>query len=462
MTAFLDHAKVNIDRGETDQAINNLTEHLNTNFNDAEALFMLGAALTVKGKHGLAAAVTWQAIGIQKRNGQDMPDAMMNLGYCYRAENDDTTAEKIWLMALEQQPLASERSKLLVNLGGCYINAGNPYKALEYYERALKEDPENDGALYNRGLAYLELGRWAEGWRGYEIGFKTGSRRERHYRDIPEWDGTPGKTVIVWGEQGVGDEILFASCLPDLARTARIIFDCHPRLVALFERSFPGIEIHGTRKTLSGVDWLDASGAEASVCISSLPKFFRKSAADFDGAAYLKANEWTAWAGEPGDAPLHKGPRIGISWAGGTKKTRSDLRSIPLEQWAPILKATDADFYSLQYTDNAPRELAALEEQTGIHVKHYPGWVQTKDYDKTASFVASLDLVITVNTTVHHLAGALGVPCWTLTPSKPAWRYGLEGEDCPWYKSVKIIRQKAGETWEPVISRVAQDLARLG
>lgn len=456
MTAFLDHAKVNIDRGETDQAINNLTEHLNTNFNDAEALFMLGAALTVKGKHGVAAAVTWQAIGIQKRNGQDMPDAMMNLGYCYRAENDDTTAEKIWLMALEQQPLAAERSKLLVNLGGCYINAGNPYKALEYYERALKEDPENDGALYNRGLAYLELGRWAEGWCGYEIGFATGSRRNRTYRNLPEWDGSPGKRVIVWGEQGVGDEILFASCLPDLIRISkRVVFDCHPRLVALFGRSFPGIDVHGTRKTLSGVDWLDDAKADASICISSLPKFFRKRVDDFDGGAYLIADYDYA-------REIRKGrKRIGISWAGGTKKTRSDLRSIPLEQWAPILKATDADFYSVQYTDSAPRELAALEEQTGIHVKHFPGFVQCRDYDKTASFVASLDLVITVNTTCHHLAGALGVPCWTLTPSKPAWRYGLEGEDCPWYKSVKIIRQKAGETWEPVIQKVAHDLAHL-
>lgn len=454
--SLLDQAKVHIDRGEMDQAINCLTDHLNTNFNDDEALFMLGAALITKGKHGLAAAVTWQAIGIRSKAGNNFPEALLNLGTCFRAENDDRAAEKLWLMALDQEDVPAERSKFFTNLGGCYINAGNPLKALAYYDQAIKSDPKNLTAIYNRGLAYLELGRWEEGWHGYETGFKSGDRRNRTYRDIPVWDGASGQSVIVWGEQGVGDEILFASCLPDmLRRSKRVIFDCHPRLVALFKRSFPDIEIYGTRKTLSGVDWVDKCGADASVCISSLPAHFRKRDADFPGTPYLKAD--LRPVGLRGDARQ----RIGISWSGGTKKTRQDLRSIPLEQWAPILKAVNADFYSLQYTDNAPRELCDLEEKRGIHVKHLPSWVACRDYDRTASFVSTLDLVITVNTTVHHLAGALGVPCWTLTPSKPAWRYGLEGERCPWYGSAKIIRQKPGQTWEPVIQRVAHDLADL-
>jgi len=137
--------------------------------------------------------------------------------------------------------------------------------------------------------------------------------------------------------------------------------------------------------------------------------------------------------------------------------TRKDLRSFKLDQLLPIL-SKDCDFYSLQYTPESAREVCELEEATGYRVKHFPGLVECKNYDTTINFIGSMDLVISVCTTAIHAAGALGIPCWILTPSAPAWRYGLEGEKNDWYGSVRMFRQGNGEEWSKVIERVANEL----
>jgi tetratricopeptide (TPR) repeat protein len=451
---LFEQAVVHIDRQEMDLAASCLVGHLNTAFHDDRALMMLGAVLLQKGQHGLSAALTHRAIDIRRATmGKPYPEALGNLAAAFKAENKLGPAEELWNLALEVEEIPHERAKILSNLSGCHINEGRPERAIAYLDEALSIRPDLLSAQYNRGLAHLEAGNWRQGWIDYHAGFASGDRRTRRYRDIPEWDGSPGQRVIVWGEQGVGDEILFASCLPDLiAVSKRVIFDCHPRLVETFRRSFPGIEVHGTRKIQGELDWLDEVEADASVCLSSLPMYFRNRDEDFPGRRFLKASRekmpflWTP-----------RGKRIGIAWAGGTKKTRQDLRSVPLEQWLPVLRAIDAHFFSLQYTASAAREVCELEEKTGIRVKHYPGLVECKDYDRTISFAASMDLVITVCTAMHHAANAVGTPTWTLVPSKPAWRYGSKGE--LWYRETnRFFRQAEGETWEPVMARVADAL----
>lgn len=459
-TEFFEKAKSHLDRNETDQAINALLDHLDTCFGDVTAIYMLGGAFLAKSHPGLGAILTRAAIELKVAAGRpEFPEAFMNLGSCFRLAHDKNAAKEIWKIGLAQETLPYQKARFYGCLGTAHINEGDPEPGVRYLDQGLALAP-NDGTLrYNRGLAHLELGNWQQGWADYEQGFRSGDRRGRRYGDLPGWDGSSGKRVIVWGEQGIGDEIMFASCLPDLIEVSEgVTFDCHPRLVALFERSFPGVSIYGTRKQQSGVDWLLHTEADAHVCVSSLPMFFRNRDEDFPGTAYLKADRQSLLVPSSDQHSPTRKPRIGLSWAGGTHKTRMDLRSIPLKQWEPILRSVDADFYSLQYTDTAAREVCEFEEMTGVKVKHYPGWVECRDYDRTASFVASMDLVVTVNTTIHHLAGAVGVPCWTLTPSKPAWRYGVSGEKCPWYGSVKLIRQKMGDDWTPVIAEVASDL----
>ena len=456
--SFLDQAKIHIDRSQLDEAVQQLGLHLNDNFYDEEALFMLGGALIGKGMNGIAAAVTQQAIEIRRKKGMPFYEAMANLAACFKGEHNDGTAEEIWKIALGLAPDATRKAEILANMGGCHVNAGRPQKALDYYNQAIAERDDIPKVYYNRGLANLELANWRQGWADYHSGFKSGDRNDRRYRGLPEWDGSPGKTLIIWGEQGVGDEILHVSVLADAIKICkRVILDCHPRLEALFRRSFPGLEIHGTRKTLSQLDWLENCDAEASLAVSSLPMFFRNRTEDFPGTPYLAPDreEVIRLRGEA------KRPRIGISWAGGTKRTRSDLRSIPLAAWLPIFRAVpDAEFYSLQYTKDAAREVCEFEETTGVTIKHWPGWVECTDYDRTASFVASMDRVITVCGTAFHIGGALGVPTMCLAPHAAAWRY-CNGPKSPWYGSAHIYRQKAGETWEPTIQQVADDLTKL-
>src|SRR6185312_5302904 len=141
----------------------------------------------------------------------------------------------------------------------------------------------------------------------------------------------------------------------------------------LFQRSFPEAEIHGTRKQHTGVKWINDCGADAHICVSSLPLHFRNKTEDFPGTPYLLTVEPRAPILSKADRIYRDcPPKVGISWMGGTHKTRADLRSIPLDQWLPILKSIDADFYSLQYGDRTSRQAYAFREDTGIDLRHYP------------------------------------------------------------------------------------------
>jgi tetratricopeptide (TPR) repeat protein len=452
LSAF-EEGRVLAARGDLDPAIQRLSEALNDEFFHDEALFMLGGMLLAKGLNGLGAVLTSAAVDARAAKGRAFPEALMNLGAAYKAERNNDMAKRVWEDALRHETVPSERAKLLVNLSGLYVNEGQPAKAIPYCDAALKEDPNNHGAHANRGMACLELARWQEGWDGWLHTYATGDRNKRTYPNIPEWDGSEGKKLIVWGDQGLGDELFYASCLADLARISRrIILDCHPRLDKLFQRSFPEFEVHGTRKTLTALDWLPGCDAEASVCLSDLPAYFRKNG-EWDGKPYLKASV--------SPAPKVPARRIGLSWAGGTKKTRTDLRSVVLTDLEPILRAApEAEFFSLQYTPNAAREVCEFEEKTGLRIQHYPGQVECTDYDKTASFVASLDLVITMPTSVQHLAGSLGVPLWTMVPHRASWRWGgVTGKDSlPWYGSARLFRQDKDGDWGGVIERIAGEL----
>lgn len=451
----LDEAKVLISRGDIAPAIQILSQFLNNDFWHDEALFLLGACHVSVGNNGLGAVLSSAAIDARAaKTRKPHPEAMMNLGAAYKAEHDNENAAKVWLDALRHETVPSERAKLMVNIAGLYVNEGQPERAIEWCDKALAEDPQCAKGRVQRGMACLELGRWREGWEGWRHTYAAGDRTRKNYGNLPDWDGSPGQHVIVYGDQGIGDEIWGAACLGDMRRVCRkVTLDCHPRLEALFRRSFPEITVHGTRKDLSALPWLRNCDATAKVCLADLPGFFRNDG-EWDGHPYLTSQ----LIGNP--IQHIDGLRIGISWSGGTKRTREDLRSLPLAALEPILnQRPDAKWFSLQYTSNAARDVCELEEKTGIRVAHYPGWVECFDYDRTASLVSSLDLVITVCTTVHHLAGAIGVPCWTLVPSRPSWRYQHSGDTLPWYGSVRLFRQAKDGDWSAPIERIARELA---
>jgi tetratricopeptide (TPR) repeat protein len=156
----LEQAKVHIDRSQIEQAIPVLIDHLNDNFHDEEALFMLGACFLDRGKPGMGAALNRLAIQIRTDRGQQFPEALKNLGACFKAENKMNQAEEIWRLALEVAPNDTERAQILSNLGGLHINNGDAEVALPLFDEALKVDPHCEGARFNRGMTHLELGNW--------------------------------------------------------------------------------------------------------------------------------------------------------------------------------------------------------------------------------------------------------------------------------------------------------------
>ncbi len=182
--------------------------------------------------------------------------------------------------------------------------------------------------------------------------------------------------------------------------------------------------------------------------VGSLGRWYRRSQESFPGTPYLAAES----AERSGKC------RVGISWTGGKKEGRIRTRRVPLPWWSSILE-NDCEFVSLQYTECA--EDLAFMEKLGYDIQQ-PQEVYAEDYYETAKLVASCDLVISCCTSVIHLAGALGVPCWVMVPNKPAWRYGVKGK-MPFYRSVRLYRQPKGEeaSWLPVIQRIGLDLSDL-
>jgi hypothetical protein len=154
-------------------------------------------------------------------------------------------------------------------------------------------------------------------------------------------------------------------------------------------------------------------------------------------------------------AAIGAGRKVGISWQGGTQKTRSPIRSLPLERLAPLLGVGGIHFVDLQYTDRGD-EIQAVESSLGVRIHR---WAEARDhFEETAALIAELDLVISVCNTVVHLGGALGKKVWVMAPFSPEWRYGISGESMPWYPSVRLFRQPTYGAWDPVIEDVAQSL----
>lgn len=417
---------------DPDQAARECVALLDHNPDDSLALFLLGQIHAEAEHFGLAATVYRRVTQLRPEKAEGWNNLGMALEGLKRHGEAMQAFRKAWGL--------DHRAAHASNIGNCYLSQQDYRQAAEWARKALKIDAQCRSAQSVLGMASLALNDWATGWDHYEATLGGKFRKETQYQDEPRWDGTPGKTLIVYGEQGLGDEVMYASCLPDVARDNRVVLECDRRLEGLFARSFPQVDVYGTRR--EAVDWLERYQFEGRCSIGTLPKFFRRSRAAFPGTPYLVADpeRVTQWRA------LFKRPTIGLAWSGGSKHNKREHRSIGLQAFAPLIQALDADFVSLQYKDPT-QEIQA----SGLPVKHYRRATQTDDYDDTAGLVAALDLVIGVHTSVHHLAGALGVPGIVLVPQHTLWLYAQE---FPWYASARLFRQGAGETWAQTIQRL--------
>jgi tetratricopeptide (TPR) repeat protein len=435
--------------GELDQALAIAEEYLLEDVNDPQAIVLVAAILKDAKKLTLAYQLAKRGTDLRP----DKCEVWGVFGLCAQFLWRMDEAAAAYRKALSRSQTDEQRALYESNLGSVHLDCGRFSKAEEHLQRSLSFVETDTSARHNYGLALLARREWKEGWPYYSSSVGKIGRVVFKYKNPPEptWDGDPSQRIVVFGEQGLGDEICAASMLPDAIRTAKhVIVDCDKRLEGLFRRSFPEASVYGTRYAKPGEGkWKETKeDFDASIAGFELGRFFRNSNEDFPGEPYLQPCpvRTASWKGYFREA---RKPVIGIAWSGGTPHNAGLYRRLPLSQWKPIFDAVNAHWISLQYKD-------ASQDIEGTPVRQFPWATLTKDYDDTAALVASCDLVIGMQTSVNHLAGALGVPCWALIPSTSQWRYGETYTDMPWYRSMKLYRETSG--WHPVVQQIAKDL----
>jgi tetratricopeptide (TPR) repeat protein/ADP-heptose:LPS heptosyltransferase len=382
------------------------------------------------------------------------------LGRAHRAEQSFRRAQAA--LGPSQQP----PRELINSLGITLADQGRLTEAIACYDRALavSGDQPYPAAHANRAFALLQLGQFSEGWREYEWRWQCPAApgRPRDHLRAPVWDGSSlaGRTLLIHGEQGLGDEIMFASCYPDcLERAAATVIVCQPRLERLFQRSFPDARVIAVVRGMEhrwqipprlNVDFQIAAG--------SLPLHLRRQRHDFPRRnAFLSPDAQLVARWRDRYAALGPGLKIGIAWRAGDKPKDRCHRTTQLAQWLPVLKTPGVCLINLQYGDSAD-ELADAEQAAHIRVHHWPDADNRNDIDGLAARIAALDLVISVGNSTVHLAGALGVPAWSLLPANGGWRWLIGNDDTLWYPSVRLFRQTAPDKWEELFERVGQEL----
>jgi tetratricopeptide (TPR) repeat protein len=423
-----------------------------------QALFLAGQA---------ALSFDWQGLAYQlfRRSTALRPDIGQNwLGFGSAALD-----MRMWREAEECMHTAAkllpDSAIPLSNLATIALNSGRPREAIAWVDKAQAVEPDLRQIGLNKGFAYLMLRDWERGFEGFQHNVFTKGRKRRVYRipEEPDWDGTPGQTVVVQCEQGLGDEIAGMSCIPDLIQDSkRVIVDTHPKLINLFKRSFPGAVCYGTRKQ-TNLTWPLEYEIDATVQLSALGHWYRHRDSDFPRRPWLVPSpelraKWREWLDQ------FPGQHCGIAWTGGIFLTNRAGRSARLRDMDEVIQP-GATYFSLEYRDDKE----AVEEWNAAHplqrVIRPP--FDHDDYDDTVAFLAEMDYVIAATTTVVHACGAMGRQCACFVPAEitsSQWRYGLEGDEMIWYPpgSVTMYRQNRSEAdMRMVLHRIANDWRKV-
>jgi tetratricopeptide (TPR) repeat protein len=336
------------------------------------------------------------------------------------------------------------------NRGTCLDELARPDEALASYFSALALQPDHGAAHWNLSVNRLRAGDFETGWREAEWAWRSPSLRLEHRSFVqPLWFGAEeiaGKVVLLHNEQGLGDAIQFCRYIPWLAaRGARVVLEIASPLHQLLSAMPAVAQCISRGEALPDFDF--------HCPISSLPRAFDTTLDTIPAATpYLSvpdgARDWNGWLGES------RLPRIGLVWSGNPKHVNDHNRSIALQALPPLLEL-DAQFVSLQKGPRA-EDQAWLAERNILDAA--PG---LESFADTASLVAQLDLVISVDTSVAHLAGALGKPVWVLLPHVADWRWLTGRTDSPWYPTARLFRQRADRAWSPVVIELREALERF-
>ena len=399
---------------------------------NAEAEFLRGTALNTLGHPVPAVAAFQRAIARDPSNAA----AWLNLGNAYADLDRLEEAEAHYRRAISLAPSLAE---VHASLGFVLTSLGRLDAAIAACDAAIALRPDFAQAHWNQAVAALLAGDFGPGFRKYEWR-KRHDRFRRDFVDLPgpQWDGgePAGRTILVHAEQGLGDTIQFARYLPLIAaRGGRPVLACEQPLIPLLA-SLPDATVVAKDAALPRYDcWIDQM---------SLPRVFATRPDAIPSArGYLRADpaRIAAWR-----AALPQGRKVGVAWAGNPAHSNDRRRSLPVADLRRILAVPDICFVNLQVGPRAGE--AGLADLTP----------RLTDYAETAALIAALDVVVTVDTSVAHVAGALGRPCWVMLPYAPDWRWLLGRDDTPWYSSLRLFRQPRAGEWSAVTEAVAERL----
>ena len=407
----------------------------------AEARNGLGAALQDLGDLDAADASYHEAL----RCKPDYAEAHCNLGNLARRRGDLDAAEQNYNRALSFNPNLSEAHS---NLGMIAQNRCRLDQARQHYDRAVARDPGSADARWNLCLLDLLEGKLETGWKDYEIRY---ARRQSAPRSVPGplWRGEAlnGAPILLFSEQGLGDTFQFLRYVPLVkAAGGTVLLDVQPaarRLAA----EIPGITVlQGSEGALPAFDWqcpLMGLPRAFATTLQSIPREVPYLAPPTDARDAAGRLDW----------PAH-GLRAGIVWSGNPDHKEDRYRSIPLDLLGPLLQVRGVHFFSLQLGPASAQWAATHPHMTDLQNA-------IRDFADTAALITHLDLVITVDTAVVHLAGALGKPTWLLLPFAPDWRWLMDRKDSPWYPAMRLFRQPGILQWSPVLERVREELIAL-
>jgi tetratricopeptide (TPR) repeat protein len=429
--------------GRYEEALASYGKALTINPRSAEALSNRGTALEQLKRYDEALASHDQALAIQPEAPEVLANRSDILRVLDRCDEALASSEK----ALKVRPGFAEA---LVSRGNALQALGRCDEALASYQQALAVKPGDAGAHWNAAVCRLLLGDFARGWREYEWRWESRDlRAARRNFSPPLWLGKEdisGKSVLLHAEQGLGDTIQFARYAQAVAgKGARVFLEVQPALGSLLS------DVSGAYKVLRRGDPLPGFDFHCPLMSAPLAFDTRLETIPADGP-YLRAKDAAVqrWENILG---RKSAPRIGIAWSGSPAHRNDRNRSMALSRLMP-LKSLGATLVSLQNEARAGDENMLQGDWQILHFGPQLG-----NFSDTAALVSLLDLVISVDTAVAHLAGALGTPVWILLPFAPDWRWLLHREDSPWYPTARLYRQPRAGDWDSVLGRVKRDLA---
>jgi len=433
------------ERGEFDAAVDCYLEALALVPAQAQIQNNLGNAYRSLGRTDEAIAAYRDAIAADA----GLAEAHLNLGTTLHLAGDAQAAAH-YRSALQFRPGLVQAA---LNLGHLLEGDGDVQGAGECYRRAIAARPDFAQAHFNYALQLLLAGDYARGWEEYEWRLRLPELQAHWpFAGRPRWDGADlqGKVILLYAEQGFGDALQFARYVPLVAkRGGRVIVSCRTQLKKLFEQATWDCSVVDAGQPPPAFD----------LCCSllSLARIFGTTQTTIPAEVpYLQAEGGKAARWEARLAAAGGVLKVGLVWATEARTPIALSKSLNLDMLGPLAVVPDVIFYSLQ---KGPAASEAVRAPNGMRLVDVAA--ELGDFSDTAALISRLDLIVTIDTAVAHLAGALDKPVWTLTHWPPDWRWLLGRDDSPWYPSMRLFRRGRTDAWSDVVSRVGEALQRL-